>query len=402
MLSSLILLSSIAPLSSAFPDVKNRGIIFDPVAQLVSVSGEHAWKAPGPNDQRGPCPAMNAVANHGYIPRNGFTTIGQAVQGLNEALGISVEFGTVLAIIAAIEAGDGLAFSIGGPPPPNLIAGGLLGQPLGISYSHNRFEGDASLTRNDLYTSGDAHTLQLPLFKQLLDFAGDRDNFDLDVIGGFSALRYNNSLYNNPYFFRGPVGFAVPPGTSGLVANVFSNKSVEYPDGYLNKENLKSFFGVTGDDDNLQFTPGHERIPENWYKRNVFDPYSTASFAADMLAIYTSNPQIITLGGNTGKVNTMTPIDVGNLTGGVYNAANLLQGNNLVCFIFQVLAFESPDIISNGGVINDLLGLIDASLQSAVTNALSSLACPQLTEFDDGQLSNFPGYTKFHANIGSY
>lgn len=36
--------------------------------QLIDVTGNYAWKAPGPNDIRGPCPGLNALANHGYFP----------------------------------------------------------------------------------------------------------------------------------------------------------------------------------------------------------------------------------------------------------------------------------------------------------------------------------------------
>lgn len=36
--------------------------------QLIDVTGVHAWKAPGPGDLRGPCPGLNALANHGYFP----------------------------------------------------------------------------------------------------------------------------------------------------------------------------------------------------------------------------------------------------------------------------------------------------------------------------------------------
>ena len=39
--------------------------------QLIDVTGEHAWVAPGPNDLRGPCPGLNALANHGYFPHSG-------------------------------------------------------------------------------------------------------------------------------------------------------------------------------------------------------------------------------------------------------------------------------------------------------------------------------------------
>jgi len=53
-----------------------------------------------------------------------------------------------------------------------------------------------------------------------------------------------------------------------------SNKSAEYPEGVLNKAVLKSFMSYTGPEDNLVHTPGHERIPDNWYKRNPSDEYS--------------------------------------------------------------------------------------------------------------------------------
>lgn len=52
---------------------------FDPVDQLVDVSSAtgHQYIAPGPTDIRGPCPGLNAAANHGYLPRNGITTLQQ-------------------------------------------------------------------------------------------------------------------------------------------------------------------------------------------------------------------------------------------------------------------------------------------------------------------------------------
>lgn len=70
--------------------------------------------------------------------------------------------------------------------------------------------------------------------------------------------------------------------------------------------------------------------------------------------------------------------------------------------MFQVIALHSFDIIANGGIINDVLGLITASMQSALTKALSGLACPQLAKYDDGQFDIFPGYSKFHDKTGSY
>jgi hypothetical protein len=53
---------------------------FDPVDQLVDVSSAtgHQYIAPGPNDIRGPCPGLNAAANHGYISRNGIISFAES------------------------------------------------------------------------------------------------------------------------------------------------------------------------------------------------------------------------------------------------------------------------------------------------------------------------------------
>ncbi|KAF5368736.1 hypothetical protein D9757_010430 [Collybiopsis confluens] len=45
----------------------------------------HQWKAPGPNDSRGPCPGLNTLANHGFLPRNGSNiTIPIVLQAIDE------------------------------------------------------------------------------------------------------------------------------------------------------------------------------------------------------------------------------------------------------------------------------------------------------------------------------
>jgi hypothetical protein len=87
---------------------------------------------------------------------------------------------------------------------------------------------------------------------------------------------------------------------------------------------------------------------------------------------------------NTGKVNTFTGVDLGNLTGGVFNLPTLLEGNNLGCFIFQLSAQAKPDI---------LLQPLD-SLQSLVGQLVAPLNCPELKAIDIVQLEALPGYRK--------
>jgi len=64
-------------------------LIFDPVDQFVDVSptSENPYIPPGPGDLRGPCPGLNAAANHGFIPRSGILSI---TESKAIALGISI------------------------------------------------------------------------------------------------------------------------------------------------------------------------------------------------------------------------------------------------------------------------------------------------------------------------
>lgn len=57
---------------------------FDAEDQYVSIEGEHAYAAPAEDEIRGPCPGLNAAANHGYLPRSGVASIEETVRGMNK------------------------------------------------------------------------------------------------------------------------------------------------------------------------------------------------------------------------------------------------------------------------------------------------------------------------------
>lgn len=62
------------------------------------------------------------------------------------------DLASFLSIYAAVMDGDLTSWSIGGPPDTSaLSAVGLLAAPQGISGSHNKYEGDVSPGRGDLY-----------------------------------------------------------------------------------------------------------------------------------------------------------------------------------------------------------------------------------------------------------
>ena len=73
-----------------------RQTTFDPTSQHVSTTGKYAWVAPGAGDQRGPCPGLNALANHGYLPHNGVADIPTIVAAVKN--GKSISFRSLLVV----------------------------------------------------------------------------------------------------------------------------------------------------------------------------------------------------------------------------------------------------------------------------------------------------------------
>ena len=55
-------------------------LAFDPTDQFVDVRPGTAnqYVAPLSTDERGPCPGLNAAANHGFLPHNGIPNIPQS------------------------------------------------------------------------------------------------------------------------------------------------------------------------------------------------------------------------------------------------------------------------------------------------------------------------------------
>ena len=58
--------------------------------QLIDVTGEYAWVAPGPDDLRGPCPGLNALANHGYFPHSGVVPLAVGASATDQVYGQSL------------------------------------------------------------------------------------------------------------------------------------------------------------------------------------------------------------------------------------------------------------------------------------------------------------------------
>ena len=140
---------------------------------------------------------------------------------------------------------------VDGPLTSWSIAGG---PHVGIGGSHNNYEGDSSPLKADLNQYGSNSRLIMEQFNNLYNLQPDAStaNYNLDVLRTFRGQRFQESIDKNPYFTYLPfTGTAVSQAAFTFIYRFMANKSAEYPEGILNKDVLKSFMSIYGDEDNV-------------------------------------------------------------------------------------------------------------------------------------------------------
>lgn len=146
------------------------------------------------------------------------------------------------------------------------------------------------------------------------------------------------------------------------------------------KEVFKSFWGVVDTEEGgLEYKRGWERIPNNWFKTPV--DYGLIGLNLDLVSWITKYPELASIGGNTGTVNSFTALDISDLSGGVLNVATLLEGNNLLCFALEVVKTVSPNSLSN---LFETLAVPLGLLTDALGTALTDLTCPVFKDLSYG------------------
>lgn len=386
-----------------------RASVFDKTAQAIRTDGEYAFIPPNfdVGDQRGPCPGLNALANHGYLPHNGVADIATIIKAVNQVYGMSLDLGGFLAVYGTVFDGNPLStspgYSIGGPTDnsQNILNGfGLLGTPSGLSGSHNKYESDVSPTRGDLYTEGNNFHVVKQRFIDYWNALPENVPADQQytALAPFHKQRWDQSKDNNPYFFYSPfAGILVSPAGYSFPKAMMANHSDQYPDGYLSRQNLATFFGIEGTDpSDFVVKQGWERIPDNWYRRPIGDEYSIPKFLVDVVEHALYYPPLLSFGGNTGTPNSFFGVDISNLTGGIFSSATLLEGNNLECFVLQIIQATAPDVL--GSMFTDVQEAM-TPLADRIVQLLAGKTCPQLQSVNTELFEKYPGYTQAY---GSY
>ncbi|KAJ7041654.1 Cloroperoxidase, partial [Mycena alexandri] len=166
--------------------------------------------APTATDLRGPCPGLNTLANHGYLPRDGRNV---TVPGIMDAALAAFNVNWDAILIAAkfgLLTGD------------DLLSGTQM--TLAALSSHNIVEHDASISRNDFGDgSGDNVHFNETTFSTLANSNPGKDTYDTTSAGLVQKQRLADSVANNPLLVNTRKEFILRSRESGLYLSIFGD-----------------------------------------------------------------------------------------------------------------------------------------------------------------------------------
>ncbi|KAK0505378.1 Chloroperoxidase [Armillaria luteobubalina] len=165
----------------------------------------HEWKPPGAYDLRGPCPGLNTLANHGFLPRDGKNitidvVLKAALEGYN--------FDPSVLILAAKV--------------------GLLTTDAPDSFTlddiklHGTIEHDASLSRSD-YLLGDNVHFNETIFTTLAESNPGVDYFNATSAGQVQKKRLADDTLANPGIVNTVKEFGIRSGESSFYLSVMGD-----------------------------------------------------------------------------------------------------------------------------------------------------------------------------------
>ena len=248
--------------------------------QIPGDDPDHQFVAPGPTDVRGICPTLNALANHGYISRDGITSFAEAANAVQIGYGFGYDLSVFLSTLGLVAGGDLVTgkYTIGGADArvPNTIG------PAGGLDKHGVFEIDGSITREDVHFGNNANFL-LQRWDEYVNESQAQDGlFNAETNAVDNGFRYDISRETNPDFLAGVAWFAVSHAERVFVYTGLANGKTGIPD----YNSVAPFFL-------------NETFPDNWYRRGT--PFPLAGALADAVALFAMNPR--ELGGNEGLGN---------------------------------------------------------------------------------------------------
>jgi len=257
------------------------------------------FRPAGSNDSRSPCPGLNALANHGFLNRDGRNiTIPGLLVGLAEGLNVGPDFTILIGALGLLSS-----------PAP------LLGSfDLSDLDQHDfPIEHDGSLSRQDAYYGND-YSFYNPHWQQVLSFY---DGLNVTNTKQASLARYhriNDSLTHNPEAVYGLKEFLLSSGETGLYVQTMSNPiNSSAPIAYI-----KTLFE-------------EEKLPYELGWRPSSEPVNLLTLGAYILDLFAENPDAVAEGAELTVDSYADLVEV--LIGGSEVLGNLTNG------ISKVLGF---------------------------------------------------------------
>ncbi|KAK3369966.1 Chloroperoxidase [Podospora didyma] len=209
--------------------------IFRAITTRGMTEEDHSFQKPKPTDRRSPCPMLNSLANHGYLPRDGKDiSLARFVTALKESINLAP--------------GPTLFFASAGLPAST--TGNFLTLHLDDLNKHGVIEHDGSLSRQDTF-SGNNHSFSPKAFATMLAHFGADNIISIEEAAEARAARLAEAPKSNPEFHMSPAEHIVSATETALYLLAFGHGT----DGYANKEWVRTMF----EEERLPFEEGFKR-----------------------------------------------------------------------------------------------------------------------------------------------
>ncbi|KAK7057841.1 Peroxidase, family 2-domain-containing protein [Favolaschia claudopus] len=221
-------------------------------AGASTANDPHKWIAPQSTDLRSPCPGLNTLANHGYLPRDGRNiSIKMMLKAAIDGFNVGPD-----AIIQAAKFG---LLSGDAPDTLNLDALKL----------HNLIEHDASISRNDFDVTGDNLHFNETIFTTLANANPGVDYYNATSAAHVQDERLAISLATNPNITNTFKEAAIRTRESGLYLSVMGNP--------LNGIAPKKFVQIFFREERMPIAEGWKR-PTTTITAGTLDPIQNIIF----------------------------------------------------------------------------------------------------------------------------
>ncbi|KDQ28614.1 heme-thiolate peroxidase [Pleurotus ostreatus PC15] len=224
---------------------------FAPQAPLIA-SVQHPYVPPTTDDDRSPCPALNALANHGYLPHDGrHITHSQLFHGLIDGFGLSYPLATLLTF-------GGYTLLRQVPPLSLLDISRVNGVEHNCSLAHNDIPWDHEYPR--LHVTAD-----VCLLNKLFADSSDQRTLSIEDVARARVRRESSPEYKNANVTLDALHAEIARGEMALVLGIFGDSNE------VSLDFLKRFFL-------------NEQLPDNWHPRATQGLVKTARTARKIRA----------------------------------------------------------------------------------------------------------------------